>query len=95
MFRSFLICAFAGFPFALAAFGAPSPTLAANPPASLFICDVPATSGGCANGASSPEGFVRFDFSAVSLQLSDSDGRFGGNDVAKKIHLVEACYRIA
>ena len=31
--------------------------------ASLFICDVPATKGGCVNGTHSPPGFVTFDFS--------------------------------
>jgi hypothetical protein len=40
-----------------------SPTLAQNPPASLFICAVTASDGGCANGGSSPAGVVTFTFS--------------------------------
>jgi hypothetical protein len=41
---------------------ASSPTSAAT----LYICDVPAPAGGCANGTSSPEGFVTFDFSGFT-----------------------------
>jgi len=40
--------------------GFSSPSLAT---ANLFICNVPATAGGCANGASAPTGFMTFDFS--------------------------------
>jgi hypothetical protein len=40
-----------------------SPALAQNPPASLFICAVTASDGGCANGSSSPAGLVTFTFS--------------------------------
>jgi hypothetical protein len=40
-----------------------SPALAQNPPASLFICTVAASDGGCANGGSSPAGLVTFTFS--------------------------------
>jgi hypothetical protein len=40
-----------------------SPTLAQNPPASLFICAVTASDGGCANGGGSPAGVVTFTFS--------------------------------
>ena len=40
-----------------------SPAVAQNPPASLFICAVTATDGGCANGGSSPAGVVTFTYS--------------------------------
>jgi hypothetical protein len=66
MIRSFSLRTFAGLPFVLAAFCAAQPALAQNPPATLFICDVPAPDGGCVNGASSPEGFVTFDFSGFT-----------------------------
>ena len=42
-------------------FAALSPTLAHS--ASLFICNVTAADGGCANGTSTTPGFVTFDFS--------------------------------
>ena len=43
-----------------------APARADNPAASLFICDVSAARGGCANGASSPEGFVTFTYGNVT-----------------------------
>jgi hypothetical protein len=58
---------------------APSPTLAA----SLFICDVPATAGGCVNGTSSPEGFVTFDFSGFT------DSFVGGVPVSSPVQALE------
>jgi hypothetical protein len=66
MIRSVSLRAFAGLPLVLAALWAASSARAQNPPASLFICDVPASNGGCENGASSPEGFVTFDFSGFT-----------------------------
>ena len=47
---------------------------AQNPAASLFICDVPASQGGCSNGVSSPEGSVTFSFSG----MTDSDAFING-----------------
>jgi hypothetical protein len=58
---------------------APSPTLAA----SLFICDVPETSGGCVNGTISPEGFVTFDFSGFT------DSFVGGAPVSSPVQALE------
>jgi len=43
--------------------GGSSQGFAQSAGASLFICDVPATAGGCVNGTSSRKGFVTFDFS--------------------------------
>ena len=51
---------------------APSPTWAHS--ASLFICNVTATDGGCANGTSTTPGLVTFDFSG----FLPSDSFVGG-----------------
>jgi hypothetical protein len=51
------------FTFASAVLGFSSPALAQTATASLSICSVSAAEGGCANGTSSPPGFVTFDFS--------------------------------
>ncbi len=51
------------FTFASVLLGCSSPALAQPATASLSICSVSAAEGGCANGTSSPPGFVTFDFS--------------------------------
>jgi PEP-CTERM motif len=54
-----------------ALFGTPSFAQSAN---SLFICDVPASAGGCVDGSSSPAGSATFTFSGIT----DGDSFIGG-----------------
>ena len=65
MIRSLVLRSAAAIVAVAALFLAPS-ARAQNPAASLFICDVPAAQGGCANGGGSPEGSVTFTFSGMT-----------------------------
>jgi len=82
MVHSFAMRLVAGVAAVIALFIAPS-ARALNPAASLFICDVPASQGGCANGGSSPEGFV-FTFSGMT------DSFVGGLPVTSPAQAAEA-----
>ncbi len=53
---------------------------------SLFICDVPASQGGCANGGGSPEGSVTFTFSGIT----DGDSFVNGSPASSPTQASEA-----
>jgi hypothetical protein len=63
-----------------------SPALAQNPPASLFICGVSAADGGCADGGSSPPGFLTFTFSGIA----DGDSFINGLPATSPTQAAEA-----
>ena len=85
MIRSLVLRSAAAVAAVAALFLAPS-AHAQNPAASLFICDVPASQGGCSNGVSSPEGSVTFSFSG----MTDSDAFINGAPATSPTQASEA-----
>lgn len=85
MIHSFAMRSAAAVAAAAVMFVAP-PAHADSVAGSLFICDVSASQGGCANGGSSPEGSVTFTFSGIT----DGDSFVNGSPAASPTQASES-----